>query len=429
LEKACRYLKLSGQKAVRSHALWEGYGFYKEAVEFLSRPPETEAKKKELIEVIQLMRSPMGLLGFPEGSFKFLQQGERLAKEMGDTRLLAWIYSSLGNYYAHIGDPLMAIQYTEESFEEALKAQDIELTAPLGVSLCGTYISLGQFKMIVEKMPEVVNLIEKERRESDFFTLPMIPYSFICAYCGIASGELGRFAEGKVFLDKALANALRAGDPATLGVTHLWYGCLSYIKGDFTSAKEHLEKSLIHCEKVKWLLGTASNLWFLGHVYSFLGDREIGREKAEKGLQIYNEIGADFHLSIAYYIMGDIALDLGDPEKAQTSMEQALRLSRKNHENGWEGFALVGLGRVLGKREPQQRTKAEECFSQGLAIFDNLEMKPWYAQGLLFLGEFYLDEGEKEKALENLKEAEALFQEMGMDYWLERTRKILQNVR
>jgi len=40
----------------------------------------------------------------------------------------------------------------------------------------------------------------------------------------------------------------------------------------------------------------------------------------------------------------------------------------------------------------------------------------------------YLDVAEKEKALENLKEAKALFQEIGMDYWLEKIRKILKTV-
>ncbi|MCG6536005.1 MAG: hypothetical protein L7F78_15200, partial [Syntrophales bacterium LBB04] len=226
LEKACHYLKLSGEKAVRSHALWEAYGFFKEAVELLSRPPETEAKKKELIEFIQLMRIPMGLLGYPEGSFRFLQQGEGLAKELGDPRLLAWIYSFLGNYYAHAGDPLTALRYTEESFEEALKAQDIELMAPLGFSLCLTYQALGQFKMMVDKMPKVVNLIEKERREFDFFTQSAIPYPYICAFCGQASGQLGQFTEGKTFLEKALANALRAVTGFGGNSTSLWAALL-----------------------------------------------------------------------------------------------------------------------------------------------------------------------------------------------------------
>ncbi|MCG6536004.1 MAG: hypothetical protein L7F78_15195 [Syntrophales bacterium LBB04] len=115
---------------------------------------------------------------------------------------------------------------------------------------------------------------------------------------------------------------------------------------------------------------------------------------------------------------------MGDLEKAQAAMEEALRLSRKNKEKANEGYSLIGLGRVLGKREPQQRTKAEEFFSQGLTILNDLEMKPVGAQGRLFLGEFYLDVGQKEKALENLKKAKTMSLEMGMDYWLERTREM-----
>jgi hypothetical protein len=50
--------------------------------------------------------------------------------------------------------------------------------------------------------------------------------------------------------------------------------------------------------------------------------------------------------------------------------------------------------------------------------------KPTYAQGHLFLGEVYAHSGQKEKALEHLKEAETMFQEMGMDYWLGVTREV-----
>ena len=123
--------------------------------------------------------------------------------------------------------------------------------------------------------------------------------------------------------------------------------------------------------------------------------------------------------------MGGIHLDSGDPESAVTSMEEALRFSRKNSEKSYEALALVGLGRALGKRKPLQAEKAEECFLKGLTILEELKMKPWHAQGLMFLGEFYLDSDEKEKARENLKQAEMMFREMGMDCWLGRTREIL----
>ncbi len=41
------------------------------------------------------------------------------------------------------------------------------------------------------------------------------------------------------------------------------------------------------------------------------------------------------------------------------------------------------------------------------------------------MGELYTDSGQKEKALENLTKAEAEFKDMGMDYWLGKTREVL----
>ena len=69
--------------------------------------------------------------------------------------------------------------------------------------------------------------------------------------------------------------------------------------------------------------------------------------------------------------------------------------------------------------------RAEESIKQGILIFQELELKPYLPQGYLFLGELYADSGQKEKALESLKKAESIFEEMGMDYWLGKTHDIL----
>lgn len=123
-----------------------------------------------------------------------------------------------------------------------------------------------------------------------------------------------------------------------------------------------------------------------------------------------------------------IHLDLGDLENAGSFMEEALRLSRKNNEKGWEGWSWIGLGKVLGRREPRPMDKAEQCFSKGLEILRGLKMKASYSWGHLFLGEFYLDAGEGKKAMENLKKAKGMFQEMGMDYWLVKTQEVLRRL-
>jgi tetratricopeptide (TPR) repeat protein len=105
-------------------------------------------------------------------------------------------------------------------------------------------------------------------------------------------------------------------------------------------------------------------------------------------------------------------------------LEEALRISQKNNEKYWEVMAQIFLGRILGRMETTQIDKAEEYIFKGMKIADELKLKPAYAQGYLFLGELYGNAGQKEKATENLKKAETMFQEMGMDYWLGTARKV-----
>jgi class 3 adenylate cyclase len=65
---------------------------------------------------------------------------------------------------------------------------------------------------------------------------------------------------------------------------------------------------------------------------------------------------------------------------------------------------------------------------QGLEFIYEKQLKPYYAQGYLFLGGLYLNKGSKGKAVKNLKMAEEMFQEMRMDYWLKKTQKVLERL-
>ena len=72
--------------------------------------------------------------------------------------------------------------------------------------------------------------------------------------------------------------------------------------------------------------------------------------------------------------------------------------------------------------------EAEQHIRQGIRIVNELGMKPFEMVGYLYLGELFIYANEREKALEILERAEKAFQEMGMDYWLTRTQKILSKV-
>ena len=102
-----------------------------------------------------------------------------------------------------------------------------------------------------------------------------------------------------------------------------------------------------------------------------------------------------------------------------------MELAQQTNEKAIEGGSLNWLGRILGKADPSQINKAKEYIFNGIKLSEGLKVKVYSSMGYLFLGELYADVGQLEDALENLKKAEAMFQEMGTDYWLGKTQEVL----
>jgi class 3 adenylate cyclase/tetratricopeptide (TPR) repeat protein len=428
LEKAYLFLKLSGSKTTRNYSNWEAFRYYKEAIKVLNQLPESEDNKIKQIEVILLIATPMMLLGHPEDSLRILQEGERLCKELDDKKSLAILYSLIGIYYMHRGKPLDAIKYSEIGFGQSQKIQDIELMAPIARGLCISYVAVGEFRKTIDVAPKIIGLLENTQRESDFFGAPFNTYSLLCAYYGLSLAMLGNFEKGTVYFEKGLRIVSAINHLASLGVAEMAYGLLFLAKGDGINAIKHFEKSIRHSEEGRTLLISGVTWSGLGSGYYYLGDLEAARKHMEKGLDITIHGGSEWWISFHYLYLSKIHLDLGDPKNSRSFIEEALKLSQKNSEKHLEGASWTWLGRVMGKTDPSQSDKAKGCILKGIKILDEMNIKPWSSEGYLCLGELYADAGKREKALENLKKAEEMFQEMGMDYWLARTQEVMKRL-
>ena len=430
-EKAYQYLMLSGDKAQRSYSNWQAFHFCKEAINVLNREPESEENKRRGIEVRLSMEGPMKVLAYPGDSLQILQEGERLSKELGDERSLATFYSSIGLCYTFKGDSLQGMKYAENCFEMAGKIEDIELMAPIAFDLCSSYAIVGEYSKTVQVAPRVIALLEKTGRESEFFAVAFDfnVYSALSVYYGEAMGYLGNFEDGEAICEKGLRFASKMDNLYTMGFAEVMYGFLFIAKGDGEKAVEHSQKAIRYGEEgqIIPILGMAWGA--LGWGYYLLGHLESALKHAERAIEIQSDAGIPFLLSLHYWLLGMVHFDSGDLQNAQSCVEEALRLAQNNNEKWVEGSSLALLGRILGRVDISQSHTAEEFILQGMKMLDELKMKPWSSQGYLYLGELYADTGQREKALETLKKAEAEFQEMGTDYWLRRTQSVLERLR
>ena len=427
-ERAAHYLKLSGIKAVGKHSPIEAFHYYQEALKVLKQLPESVENKKGQIEVCLLSYVPSNLLGHPEGSLQMYQEAEKLSKEIDDERSLSHSYSMISMFYSMIGETFQAIKYAEKGFETAKRTQDISVIAPLAHDLCSAYMGQGLFFKFINIAPDVLHLLEEKEKYFDIFFKAVAVYPSLCTFYGFALGQLGNFEKGEVFCEKGLHTAAQIGELRTLAYNELYNGWFYMLKGEGKLVVEHFRNSIKYSEEAKWYVIVGYAFSGLGYGQYLLGDLENARENIKKGIKILQDIGTGLRLSLLYWILSIPLFELGEYEKALASIDEALMFARKNSEKDVEGLSRIWLGRILGKTDPNQFDKAEEAILKGINILEELRLKPNFSQGYLYLGEFYTDIGQKEKAQENLKKAERMFQEMGLDYWLAKTDEVLKGL-
>ena len=300
--------------------------------------------------------------------------------------------------------------------------------APIGLLLCTFYWWIGECFKIIDMASKIIALLDKTKRQSESFGQSWNPYASLHSKYSVSMGMLGNFEEGKVLVEKGIDFALKIKNLFSLGLLELDYGTMQNIKGDGKNAIEHSQNCIRYCEEgqIAILLGPGWSR--LGWGYCLQGDLETARKHMEKGLKIHSDAGLHYHLSLQYGLLSMVHLESGDLKNAQPLAEEALKLSQKNHEKWAEGFVWILLGRIFGKARKSQDDKAEECILQGIKILNELQLKPLYAQGYHFLGELYANKGQQNKAIKNLKKAEGMFREMGMDYWLTKTDEVLKGL-
>jgi predicted ATPase/class 3 adenylate cyclase len=426
ISRACHYLKLSGDKARKIFSSLQAFEFYNEAAKLLRNQPDDHENRRLRLVVIQPMARLITVLGSPEGSFELLTEGEKLANDLAKKKALAHFQTALGIFYlTSLGNPTKGREYIEKALGEADLIGDTEILIPAMADLIKFSSLEGRYSSICKIAPKTIALIEKAHAELEHFNQGYNQYSVLQALYGVSLAITGKFSEGEPFLKNGLSFALDLNDLLSLGMIEQSYGRFYYEKGDAKNMAKHLRSCISYYEKSKFemLLGVVWGM--LGKAYLFLGQTELALQCAQKGLDMHKTVGVSLWLGYRYTMLGEIHFELGDFENALDYCKQAVPLCQKHNEKPEEAVALISLGRVIGLTSSIEFEKARNLILRGTNILQELEQRPRYATGRFYLGELYAHAGQKEEALQNLEQAGTMFQEMGMDYWLDKTQEVM----
>ena len=210
-----------------------------------------------------------------------------------------------------------------------------------------------------------------------------------------------------------------------MGAVEYSFGFLLAVEGDGERAIGHLQKAIKYYEETQFLVFLGLAWAWLGWAYCLMGQTKTAVELTEKGLKLHIDLGIPFFRSGLHSSCGGAYFMLGDLDQARTHTELALQFALENNERVVIGLSRLWLGRTIGRIDPTQIEAAEQQILQGIKLLEELGILPLIGYGCMFLGKSYAASGRPKEALEHLKKAEALFEKMGMDYWLGKTREVL----
>jgi DNA-binding CsgD family transcriptional regulator/class 3 adenylate cyclase/tetratricopeptide (TPR) repeat protein len=430
-EKAYRYLQLSAAKASRNYSNWEAFRLGKETIKVLDQLPATDETRRKGVDARIQLEGSMRLLAYPEDSWDILEEGARLAEEIGDRRSLAVFYSSLGLCCTFRGEPTRGIEYSNKCISEAEKAGDTAILASVGFDLCSAYALTGEYLKTAALVPRITALLERHCKEYESFGGPY-GFNLYCALCvwhGHALAFLGDFKACHAILDKAIRFAEQTGSLHTMAFAELMYGFAMEARGDGQAAVKHLLQSTQYGEQGEIIPVLVMGHTALGWAYGSLGQTETALKHMQKSFDLRRDSGFTAMLSMSYYHQALVQLDAGDLESARASAEQAISTAMQTRERWVEAAAKLVLGVILGRHDVSHSAAAERHILDGMAVLHELGTRSVHARGYLHLGELYAATGQKKKASDSLKKAMVVFEELDMQQFLNKAQKALQTLR
>jgi tetratricopeptide (TPR) repeat protein len=260
------------------------------------------------------------------------------------------------------------------------------------------------------------------------FGLVVSPAVMSHAYLARALAERGLFDEGNAHGQEAIRIAEALDHPFSV----LW-GCLqlAYLKsimGELGQATRLIERAVAQGREWNITDHTAIAMASLGHVYAWSGRIGEGISCLEQALNAYDRAGIGFYHSLSVQHLGEAYLLTDKIENARACADRAVMLARSRGERGFEAWALRLLGEIASHPGRPDVAMAAAHYGAAMTLASELEMRPLLAHCHLGLARLYRRRGERQQAREYLTTATAMYDEMGMRFWLEQAKAELSGL-
>ena len=424
---AYRYNREAALKAQSLSAYIETLGYLDAALQALKQLPRTRTRLKQEIDLRFNMRSSLFPLGRHEDWSDQVRKAELLASRINDKVRLAKCCIYLASHHWINGRNKEAIELCEKGLDLAESAGDLSTEVAAKFHLGIPLLYTGEFERQVVVHREVVELLSGQSvlEQHGLTSEPAVGTRALLTW-GLS--ELGEFEEAEIW---ALQGSKLAGKVSNNFSTVFMQATsgLRYLrKGELDTALKllHEANTLVHDLDIQSLFSFIASS--LGHALLLSGrpdDALLIIEEALKSKNLDASIISPVYpltaLSEALRLNGKLA-------KAFETAEDALHIFRQTEERCFGAWTLLVMAKIQSEMGSEQIEQTPQSYRQAIDLTAKLKMRPLLAHCSLECGQFFMKNGEFEKARLELQKAVGLFQSLGMRFWLPKAEAILSEL-
>lgn len=210
------------------------------------------------------------------------------------------------------------------------------------------------------------------------------------------------------YLERGIEESQRQGDLKVTAEYELQLGILYRMVSDFAMAKQVVQASIDHFSVVNDRQGQARGLNELASIEHLVNDYMRATEHVNSAVALLDKV--DPELGMSYRVLGMIANNRGEWQKAEVHHRQALEIFEESHDRRKMGWSWHNLGVALYYQE--KYSEAMDCYSKAATLLSELKDDHRWSMTQIGLGITYLALGDKESAIDCYHRAESIAQRL-----------------
>ena len=405
--RAFDYLLLAGDTAVARYSSQEARAHYQQALDTArGLDGDADSAALEISAVLKLASVAANREHF-ESDLRNLDRARGLLGGVDQEQHLAQVHYWTGRTHYVLGDYDRGVEFAQKALQlgDRLGGDDTVTSGPVNL-LARIHCLRGEARSACEHAAR--NAVQMRRLGN------RMEEAAILGVLAFGHGLCGQLAEALVAADRGVDLARDVEHLPTLAACYMYRGVANGWFGELAPAADDFERGIRICDEANDVFRKYVCLGWRGEAYLFEGEIELAEADLLQCLAIGDQIGTSFHRGAYEAFMAQVRLLKGDLEGARYGSERAVQIAEDAGQAWSLSLALRARADVELHLDGGDLSAAMQRVQTAIALQRERECVRDLAWSQLLLGRLHSAVGDSRAAREVLEATHLSFDEIGI---------------